>query len=64
MQRRGKIQWLGVVLSGYVLLVILFIFVTHLSAIQASHPAYEITLMIIGMLALIALGRSLFERRS
>lgn len=63
MHRREKVQWLLLLLSAYLLFVVVVIFLTHFSAIQASHPAYEITLLVVAVLAIFGLWRSWFRLR-
>jgi hypothetical protein len=64
MYRREKVDWLFLLLSVYLLAIVGFIFATHLDAIQASHPTYEITLIVVAILAIVGLWRSLFRWRA
>jgi hypothetical protein len=64
MYRREKVDWLFLLLSVYLLAIVGFIFATHLDAIQASQPTYEITLIVVAVLAVVGLWRSLFRWRA
>lgn len=55
--------WLSLILSGYLLVVSAGIFIANFSAIQASNPAFEITLIVVAILALLAIGRTIFLLR-
>ena len=61
MPRREKIDWLYLLLSLYLLAIVVYLFATRFDAIQASQPAYEITLIVVAVFAIVGLWRSLFR---
>ncbi len=55
MAQRSRIAWLPILLGLYLLAIIAYIALTRGATLVAEHPAYPLTLVVVGLGASIAI---------
>ena len=63
MAPRSRIAWLPLLLGLYLVGIIAYIAVTRWTTLVAGHPAYPLTLVVVGLGALIAIVVALMRGR-
>ena len=55
MSQRPRLAWLPILLSLYLLAIIAYIALTRGATLVAEHPAYPLTLVVVGLGAIVAI---------
>ena len=63
MASRSRIAWLPLLLGLYLVGIIAYIAVTRWTTLAAGHPAYPLTLVVVGLGALLTIAAALLRGR-